>query len=269
MIKADYHLHTNFSSDSKTPMEEMVKQAISLGLDRICFTDHMDYDFPKQYEMSFQFCMEDYWKQIDQMQKKYPQIQILKGVECGLQDGLGERYRSLIQSFDFDFVINSCHVLFQMDPYYPDFWENRTEQKGIEDYFKQIHKNLLEFQDFDVCGHIDYIIRYAPSHGKDFNPRLYMDYIDEILKTVISMGKGIEANSSGYKYGLNTTHPCKEILTRYRELGGEILTIGSDGHQPEHMAFSFDKVQELLLKIGFRYYTIFEKRKPSFLRLDS
>lgn len=267
MIRADYHVHTDFSSDSRTPMEEMVKQAVQLGFERVCFTDHMDLDFPKQYEMRFVFDMEEYWKKLTLMQTKYPQIKILKGIECGMQTGLGKRYEELVQAYDFDFVINSCHVLFDMDPYYPEFWNDKSEKDGITAYFQQIISNIKEFQNFDVCGHIDYIVRYAPSRGMAFSPKDYWDYIDEILKTVISIGKGIEANTSGYKYGLGTPHPCEEILRRYHELGGEIITIGSDGHQPDHMAYDFAKAEELLKRIGFRYYTVFEKRKPEFIKL--
>lgn len=267
MILADFHVHTDFSSDSETPMEDMVKQAVSLGLKKVCFTDHMDLDFPKQYELRFVFDVDSYMKKIGELQKKYPQIQILKGIECGMQTGLGKRYEALLSSYDFDFVINSCHVLYNMDPYYPEFWVERSEKEGIIAYFEQILANVKEFQDFDTCGHIDYIIRYSPSKGKDFNPFDYMDWIDEILKTVISMGKGIEVNTSGYKYGLGTPHPCTHILKRYKELGGEIITIGSDGHQPCHMAYDFAKAEALLKEIGFRYYAVFEKRKAELIHL--
>lgn len=267
MILADYHVHTDFSSDSTSPMEDMVKQAIALGLKQVCFTDHMDLDFPKQYEQRFVFDVDKYWNKIDELREKYPQIQILKGIECGMQTGLGKRYEELISSYDFDFVINSCHVLYDMDPYYPEFWVERSEEDGIRAYFEQILKNIKEFQDFDTCGHLDYIIRYAPSKGTSFKASDYWDVIDEILKTVIEMGKGIEANTSGYKYGLGAPNPRAEILKRYKELGGEIITVGSDGHQPAHMAYDFDKVCELLKEIGFRYYSVFEKRKGRFVGL--
>lgn len=267
MIKADYHVHTDFSSDSKSPMEDMVKQAISLGLERVCFTDHMDLDFPKQYDQRFVFDTDAYMKKIEELQKKYPQIQILRGIECGVQTRLGKRYEDLITSYDFDFVISSCHVLFDMDPYCPEFWEHYSENEAITAYFEQTLTNIKEFQNFDICGHIDYIVRYAPSKMAGFHPSDYRDILDEILKTAIQMGKGIEANTSGYKYGLETPHPRAEIIKRYKELGGEIITIGSDGHQPAHMAYDFARAEELLKQMGFQYYTVFEKRKPIFIKL--
>ena len=81
------------------------------------------------------------------------------------------------------------------------------------------------------------------------------------------MGKGIEVNTAGLKYGLGAPNPRPEILQKYRELGGEIITIGSDGHKPEHLAFAFDQIQELLEQCGFRYLTLFRKRKPEFIHI--
>jgi histidinol-phosphatase (PHP family) len=91
--------------------------------------------------------------------------------------------------------------------------------------------------------------------------------LDDVLRTILDCGKGIEINTSGYKYGLGHAHPKTEILKRYRELGGEIITIGSDAHKPEHLCYDFHLVPELLKSLGFTYYTTFVQRKPVFERL--
>ena len=95
----------------------------------------------------------------------------------------------------------------------------------------------------------------------------YKDIIDEILMLLIQNGKGIECNTAGFKYGLGVPNPENYVLKRYHELGGEILTIGSDGHKPEHTAYAFDKVPALLESCGIRYYTVFHDRKPIMLPL--
>ena len=95
----------------------------------------------------------------------------------------------------------------------------------------------------------------------------YRDIIDLILKNLIEKGVGIECNTAGFKYGLGHPHPTEEILGRYRELGGEIITLGSDAHSPEHLGFAFEKAADILKNCGYRYYTIFENRKPNFLKL--
>ena len=87
------------------------------------------------------------------------------------------------------------------------------------------------------------------------------------LKVLISKNIGLELNTAGLKYGLSFAHPQVEVLKRYRELGGEIITVGSDGHKPEHLAYDFHKVPDILEEAGFSYYTIFKNRKPEFIKL--
>ncbi len=103
-----------------------------------------------------------------------------------------------------------------------------------------------------------------PEILKRYREKENADVIDEILKCLIQNGKGLELNTAGLKYGLPFAHPYPEILKRYRELGGEIITVGSDGHKPEHLAYDFHKVKDILLTCGFKYYTEFRKRKPIF-----
>lgn len=280
MIRSDNHVHTSFSSDSDTPMEEMLKQAIQSGFSSICFTDHMDYDFPDMGNgMTFLFDTEEYLLEMDRLAKKYPQIQIRRGMELGLKPEIKEKCSSLTSSLPLDFVIGSTHLVDDQDPYYPAYWEGKTEKQGIDRFYEITLENIRAGIDFDVYGHIDYIIRYTPTQqeyrSKGIQNEEYMkkclqdsfDIIDEILHLLIESGKGIELNTSGLKYGLGHPHPHEEILKRYRELGGEIITIGSDGHQPAHLAYDFTKVPELLRTCNFSYYTEFCHRKPEMIRL--
>ena len=266
MITADFHVHSNFSSDGKAPMEDIINQGIKLGLKTLCFTDHMDYDYPKIYKYPFVLDVENYVEELRAMKEKYEsEIEILMGIELGFQPHVIDQMNNLINSYPFDFVIGSVHVVDQMDPYYPDYWKDKSEEEGILRCFKTIKRNCEDFQGFHVCGHIDYIVRYAPGNKikyREYSYPYYADVLDEILKTIIDNGKGIEANTSGYKYGFGHPHPKTEILKRYKELGGEIITIGSDAHIPEHLCYDFNRIEQLLKSIGFRYYTIFKEGKP-------
>lgn len=267
MITADYHLHCNFSSDSDAEPRDMIEQAIQLGLNKMCFTDHMDYDFPSE-KYPFVFEPGDYFKTLSSLREEYKnKIQVLIGIELGLRPYLKERYQQLLARYDFDFVIGSSHLVGDVDPYLKVYWEDKNEKQGIADYFSSISANVAAFTGFDVYGHIDYAIRYAPNTNKDFIYSQYGDILDEALTKIIHGGIGIEANTSGYKYGLGAPHPHPSILKRYKELGGEIITIGSDGHKPEHLAYDFDIIRDLLLSLGYKYYTVYEKRKPKFLCL--
>ena len=128
-------------------------------------------------------------------------------------------------------------------------------------------ENVKQADYIDVLGHLDYIVRFAKHPQDTYRPAEYGDLLDMILKYLIEHGKGLEVNTAGFKYGLSFAHPHPDILKRYRELGGEIITIGSDGHRPEHLAYDFHKVCEVLVSCGFKYYTEFRQRSPIFCAL--
>lgn len=271
MIIADYHVHSEFSSDSQAPMEHMIERAIELGFKKICFTDHMDYDYPEVSPLRFVFDPESYVSKLEDLRNRYDKkIQILTGIELGLQPHLGERLTNLLQSYPFDFAIGSSHVVDHVDPYFPEYWENRTMKEGILRYFESIIENCKAFQGFSVYGHIDYIIRYIPGQTEkraDYSYHEYADILDEVLKTIISYGKGIEINTAGFKYGHGYPHPKPDVIKRYKELGGELITIGSDAHKPEHLGYDFQVIPDLLKNFGFRYYATFEKGKPIYEKI--
>ena len=154
-----------------------------------------------------------------------------------------------------------------MDPYDKIFFQGRTEYEAYHRYFEVLLENLNTFSCFNTCGHIDYVVRYGPQKNRNYSYEKYQDILDEILKTLIQKQIGLECNTAGFKYGLGHPNPTEKILARYRELGGEILTLGSDAHAPEHIAYNFRETGEILKACGFRYYTIFKEGQPEFLNL--
>lgn len=266
MIRADFHLHSSFSSDSTAPLETMILQGINLGLKIMCMTEHLDYDYPDNPEgCDFLLDFESYRNELFRLKEKYQDnIEVLFGIEMGLMPHLSKRYQQVADAYPFDFIIGSSHLIDGIDPYEPVYFQKYDSKKGIYRYFESILENIDNCQDLDyqVYGHLDYVIRYAPEKNTNFHFSDYKDILDEILKKLIFSGKGIEVNTAGLKYGLGQPNPHIDILKRYHELGGSILTIGSDGHKPEHMAYDFEKVPAILKKAGFDHYTIFRNRKP-------
>ena len=263
MITADFHTHTDFSTDSDQPMEGAVAALIEKGVKTVCFTEHMDMDYPGG---EFLLDTAAYRAELMRLREKYSgRIEILFGVELGLMDYLAPRLREYTAQWDFDFVIGSSHLVDGCDPYEPEYFGRYGDHNGILRYFESILANIGAFGDFDVYGHLDYVVRY--SAAKAYSPSEYAELIDEILKTLISMGKGIELNTAGLKYGLGWAHPHPDVLRRYRELGGEIITVGSDGHMAEHYAWEFGRASELLKAAGFDCYTVFRGRKPDMVKL--
>lgn len=271
MISSDFHMHTDFSTDSDTPAREMIEEAIKKNLDTICVTDHYDMDYPFYEDMgaeAFSLDVDEYLKTLHVLKDEYAdRIDIRVGIEIGLQPHLGEHYKKVMQKFAFDFVIGSVHVINGKDPYYQEMLLEGTDEELYREAFLETLKNLENVNDFDVLGHIDYVVRYGKHQARDYSYSKYADLLDKILNRVIFMGKGIEINTSGFKYGLDFSHPHPDVIKRYRELGGEVITIGADGHKPEHIAYDFYKVSEILKSCGFKYYTEFKARKPIFKQL--
>lgn len=271
-IKADYHLHSSFSGDSDAPMEDMILKGISLGLSTMCFTEHMDMDFPytnPEEAGMFELNTDSYLYELIRLKEKYAgQIRILFGVELGIQPHLRRELALYAKSYDFDFIIASSHLCNGRDPYYPSFYEGRTDEEAYREYFSSILDCLDTFSNFDVYGHLDYVVRYGKTKDANYNYERYQDLLDRILKTLLEKEKGIELNTGAVGYHLKELNPCTAILKRYRELGGEVITIGSDAHNPESISRSFERAANLLKACGFRYYTTFEKRIPEFHKLS-
>ncbi len=265
----DQHMHCAFSGDSTTPPKEMANAALSRGLTGICFTDHHDIDYPKMpEEPDFLIPFDSYFKEVETLQAEYEtKLNIHIGIELGLQPQVAEQNAQVLAKHPFDFCIGSVHVVHHQDPYYGGLFSGRTDEEAFEDYLLATLENIKAFDGFDVLGHIDYMVRYCPNQVKNYRPSDFTDLVDEILTYLISHGKGIEVNTSGYKVGLNMPHPHPEILKRYQELGGEILTIGADAHVPDHIAYDFPVAIDLLKELGFSYYTVFEGHKPQQLPL--
>lgn len=270
-IRADYHLHSSFSGDSETPMEQMILKGIELGLTDMCFTEHMDINFPVSeiaaphvYEVN----TDSYLFDLIKYKEKYAdKIQVHFGIELGVQSDITKECARYIKSHDFDFVIASSHVAEHLDPYLPAFYEGRTEEEAYRAYFNSILENIKGFTNFDIYGHLDYVVRYGENKDKYYTYERYQDILDKILDALIYNGKGIELNTGGIKYGVKDFHPCTDLLKRYREKGGEIITIGSDAHRPENLCDHFGRAEEVLKECGFRYYCVFDKRTPDFRKL--
>lgn len=270
-IKSDCHLHSSHSSDSKEPMELMVQKAIDLGLSHICFTEHMDMDYPPAPNGSiehFNLNTDSYLFDIIRYKEKYAgRIKVLFGVELGLQAQIVKANLKYIKEHDFDFVIASTHVCGGRDPYFPEYWRGRSEEEALREYFETELNNIRAFSQCDVYGHLDYAVRYAPSLDSGYSYDKYKDLLDRILVLILEQERGIELNTGGLLKGLRSPHPCMELLKRYRALGGGIITVGSDAHCAANIAYGFDSAADFLRECGYQYYCIFEGRVPEFIKI--
>lgn len=263
MITADLHTHSFFSSDSSEPTENIVRAAYERGLKTICLTEHMDYDYPGG---EFILDTDKYMAELLRVREMFKgKTEVLFGVELGLMDYLAPRLYEYASGYDFDFIIGSSHLVNGVDPYYPEYFGTHGDKNGILRYFESILANISAYDNFDVYGHLDYAVRY--SNAKNYSPADYREVTDEIIKKLASMSKGVELNTAGLKYGLGWAHPHPDLLRRCRELGIETVTVGSDGHKAEHIAWEFEAAGEILKAAGYEYYAVFRKRKPEFVKI--
>ena len=261
----DFHMHSNFSADSDTPMEEMVEAAIEKGLKKICFTEHIDYEYPDP-TITFDLDLPNYDKKIKEMQDTYKdKIIIKKGVEIGVQPYLLERYEETLKDEYFDFIICSVHTADRKDLHSGDFFANRTVEESYQLYYEELLYCVENFKNYSILGHLDLVKRYK-SLDSDAN---FHDIISEIFKVIISDGKGIEVNASGFAYGLGGAMPSADILKLYKAHKGEIITIGSDAHEGRHLAHRFPEILQLLDSIGFEHIATYSDLKPTFHRIKS
>ena len=277
MIQADMHMHTWFSTDSEACPRDMADEAVRKGLKTICFTDHFDKDDLEWGEEGI-FDVDAYFVEMQKLQEEYAgKLNIRIGIELGLRTYLKDYYEELTKKYPFDFVIGSVHNvpykkdaegnILYTDPAAEKLFTDRTDKEAYRLMMETTLENVRTSDCFQTLGHLDYVVRYGKSREKEYSYTDYADIIDEILKLLIEKEKGPEVNSAGLKYGLPFAHPHSDVLKRYRELGGEIITIGADAHKPEHIAYDFAKAEEILKSCGFKYYTEFFEQKPVFKQL--
>lgn len=263
-IKTDYHLHSHHSGDSSAPMEEMVQSGIAAGLEAMCFTEHVDFDFRplgKEAENTFELNADAYLYELLSLKKKYEdRIELFFGLECGMQPHTARDNVRFVKEHEYDFVIASVHLCGGMDPYYPEFWEGKEEEEVLRQYLEETYGNIKVFGNFDCLGHLDYMIRYCKKMDRQYEYAKYKDIIDKILSYLVDREKALELNTAGIRKGMKEMNPRRDVLRRYHELGGELITVGSDAHRPQDVAADLDKAQEFLQECGFRYYTVYNGR---------
>lgn len=285
---ADYHLHCEYSDDSNEPMENQIQQAIALGLDEMCFTDHVDYGIKRDWDdpegILIRHVVEHgkevdvalanvnypkYFEALDMYQKKYaPSISIKKGLEFGIQSITVDAFEKLYASYqdELDFVLFSMHQVNNLEFWTQDFQKGKTQKEYNDEYYKEIYQTMQMFHQYSCLAHLDLLARYDENGIYPFEKE--KDIIAEILKYAIQDGKGIEINTSSWKYGLKDTQPSRAILKLYKDLGGKIITVGSDAHETKYLASHIKDAYDILKnEIGIDEICTFDHMRPIFHKI--
>lgn len=243
-------------------MGNCIERALTLGYDEMCFTEHIDYG------CSTSFCCncENYYKTFLEYKKFYSEkIKLKFGIEFGAQAHHAEYFRNIFNSYPFDFVLLSFHQVQDKELWNQDFQTGKTQDEYNRIYFEEMFKTASVMDEFSVLAHIDLMRRYDRQGEYPFSK--IKPQVEEILKLIINKGKGIEVNTSSFRYKLSDLTPSMDILKLYKELGGEIITIGSDSHRKEHLGSHILEVRKTLCDMGYKYFTTFDKMEPIFNKL--
>ncbi|MEG1242621.1 MAG: histidinol-phosphatase HisJ family protein [Oscillospiraceae bacterium] len=269
----DHHLHSNCSQDGSNTMLEMARVSYEAGVSRLCFTDHCDLDsfstgVPDENCFSFRDKMGDMFSEAV--------LGAPRGMTLGLGLELGEINHNprlaaqIAASPELDFILGSLHNLRgNIDFYEMDYPDETFCSRIIDDYVEELVE-LSRLDSFDTMAHIGYPIRYTRRSGfkTELNLKTHGDALRLMLKNLIEGGRGIEINCAGFRNPLlGDSIPTADILRLYRELGGEIITVGSDAHKVADAGGGIKRGFDILRDLGYKYVTAFAGRKPEFIKI--
>ncbi len=252
----DSHIHTKFSTDSKMDLEAAIKKAEEINIG-IIITEHMDLNYPA--EGSFVFNPANYFEEY----AKYKSDKVLLGIELGMITDRVSENKKIIDSFPFDYVIGSTHLVDNVDIFQKEFYSGRSKKAAYEHYFSYMLNCLKTHNFIDSLGHIDFISRYSTYEDKEIYYEEFAEYIDEVLKAAVHNGKSLELNTRRLK-DITAVKNLQKIYKRFYELGGRTLTIGSDSHAPSSIGIGFDTAKEIAENCSLKI-VYYKDRKPQYI----
>jgi len=244
-------------------MEKAVEQTVASGLSGLIFTDHLDINTPTG-DTRFMFDPKAQQQNIDKLKEGY-EIEILKGIEVGLQPHTLDAVSEFVNGYNFDTIIASVHFIDRIDPYRGPYYLDKDLKSAYGRYLETIYFCISQFKNFDVLGHFDYITRYAPYKEKAILYSKFPEILDQILIFLAREGKALEINTNTYRER-NSLTPFLDInvLKRFKEVGGEVVTLGSDAHDAWRIGEKFKQYSELIKSCGFSHIAHYKNREACF-----
>ena len=259
----DYHMHSRVSFDGLSDARDMALAAKERGLKEICFTDHIDHEKHVEKEIMV-FDQQIYNETYDHLE--VPGLKIRRGVELGLKVGCADQAREDLKRYDFDFVLGSVHFVKEMDVYLEPYWMGINIKDAYREFMEETLLCVREHEDYDVLGHLTFISKGRANPTRELlRYEEHREITDEILRELVRKGKGMEINTSGVDR-CGGFLPTADFFRRFKELGGEIVTVGSDSHNVERVGQYSREACEILKDI-FGYVCTFENRQPIFHKI--
>lgn len=272
-VLLDYHLHSTCSADGISTIAQYCRLAAQQKFIEIGFCEHADFD-PRDCTYGF-FDYVLFRRQIEAQRERYgDSLAIKAAMEVTYQASREEEIRGFLRGKELDYVIGSVHLvedgqewaMVSEEGRCERYFAQRSMRKAYQPYFAEIRR-AVESDLFDLIAHLDLVKRYGVRYYGPLDLSLFAAEVREILKLAVERGVGLEINTSGLRQAPYETYPGLEILKWYRELGGRILTVGSDAHSVEDLGRGIPEALCLARESGFEAITLFEKREPRQLRI--
>ena len=262
------HFHSRCSFDAEYPLTELCGAARAAGVAALCLTDHCDlideYGHPDDG-----FSWADEERELAEARERFPELDLRMGVELGQAMVRPEAARRVLDHPGIDFVLGSMHNSLTGEDFYWMKFTDPAQCGALLEEYLQVLLRLTGTDFFDSLAHLTYPLRYMRVRdGVDCSMKPFEDLIRAIFRNLIEGGKALELNTSGWRQGMGGPLPDAGYLRMYREMGGELITIGSDAHEPGHMDDGLRRGLEMMDACGFRYVTRFRSRKPEPIKLE-
>lgn len=262
----DTHLHTTYSPDGKATVAEQARAASKAGLSGIVVTDHCDMQGWTD-GTPYDFRRDESYADIVRARAEHPDLYIGFGVELSdwrIDPALA---KEVMSDPRVDFVIGSMHTLRGTDFYCMNYTSPEQCDDLLAQYADELVGHCSGDGDFDSLGHLTYPLRYMLRDGfaPDFTKQ--RDAVAEVFRLLIDRGRALEINTSGLRQSMGCTLPDKYWLRLYRDLGGELITLGSDSHTAADTGSGIADAAELAKSLGFGYYCVYRARRPEHIKL--
>ncbi len=261
MLKADCHLHSLHSFDSKSTLDEICHSAMQQGVSELCLTEHIEPHHPNT-ACDVPPVFADWLADIERARAAYPKVKLLAGIEIGDNAPFRQEIYATLDALPLDFRLLSLHLVDGLDPYDTNFFEGRTQKAAYARYAEVKLEGVMHFADYDAVAHLGYCGKFAPFEKEECALRWHHapDHLDLLLRHIAQNGRALEINTSGLRR-IGSTIPGWDILRRYAELGGEFVTLGSDAHTPDLVGYEFDEAARIALSAGLRWGVRYVARK--------
>lgn len=265
---SDCHNHSSCSPDGNDTPAEMCARAAELGLYAYTLTDHCEC---QNYEDRYRARVENAWAEMERAAEHAAGTRFLRGIELGQPNQDEKAAAEALAGREYDFVIGSVHNIRGFEDF---FFLDYTGVQGdfidelLRTYFEELSE-VIAWGGFDSLGHLTYPLRYIEGeHGIPVDLSRHSASIDRVFTALVRAEKALEVNTSGLRQKIGRTMPDLPLLKRYRELGGRLVTLGSDAHSTADLGKGIDEGMELLKQAGFSEFAVYEKRGPVLLPLE-